>query len=398
MKKFFAKRLTNYVVKKVDYYVLSRYSTPQILGGVTGITLIASSPSIFAYVKENTKLMAHRSIKPYFGSEAYQNTVRDLKQEFSDFGIGSAGGAPDLSEQDKALIYGSFLALIEADLQNLTEEMDLELVDLLDNEDAFGKRFLDFDSRKTALTRSLLNYFMIDVGLPQKVRKELNREIELDGYLRFLYSATYANGYSERLSATRCDLPDVRNAKFTIESSTKFGKKNMFPRIKNANRKELALQNYFMYDYYKKEGTLLEICLHLREMKAFLKNSIRVLEAEQRLERDIKRFLDNKLDEKTQSRGPGRRLRLDSVIDEKSDKFEKKKRSNKLRQRRKHESKQEWEMRRQRREQRLKEEEDDFNREFLHSEYGVEKMEKLDVEEGIEGLGKPKDESVEVAE
>ena len=70
-----------------------------------------------------------------------------------------------------------------------------------------------------------------------------------------------------------------------------YGKKNMFKHIKNEEKRDRLLRNYFEYQNYVSEGVLFTQCYHLLNLKTYLRNKESLDFAKLQLDKQYEDFL-----------------------------------------------------------------------------------------------------------
>lgn len=108
---------------------------------------------------------------------------------------------------------------------------------------------------------------MMDLGINSQNQLDVLKTIDLDPAFQALYSKLVVKAYSEKIVPANCNNHSVRRIKKIIDSSMGYGMANMFKGVKNPEKKERLLRNYFEYKAFVEEGILYSSCFHLMNLR-----------------------------------------------------------------------------------------------------------------------------------
>lgn len=191
------------------------------------------------------------------------------------------------------LIYSEFLNMMTPKLSEIFENKDLVLKNEFQrlSPEEFTSEFEKFDAQEQALTVSLFKHFMMDLGINSANQLEFLKTIDIEPGFQAQYSKLVVKAYSEKIVPANCNNHNVRRLKKIIDSSMGFGKANMFKTVKDPEKKERLLRNYFEYKSFVEEGILFSSCYHLMNLRTHNLNVEKLKFAEMQLDQKFSEFM-----------------------------------------------------------------------------------------------------------
>lgn len=86
---------------------------------------------------------------------------------------------------------------------------------------------------------------MIDIGVNAQNQMHFLRSVDMEPEFHAHFSKMYISAYKDNIIPHNCNPRNVRRLRKIIGGSKGYARKNMFKKIKNNEKKERLLDNYF---------------------------------------------------------------------------------------------------------------------------------------------------------